>query len=104
MPLDSPSITPSGNTSLLEDLDRVSEPTWSVVLHNDPVNLVPFVVATLRRVLQIEKAVAQRLTQAVELNGKASVLSASKDKCTDVSVELGQAGLWASIERAGEPS
>ncbi len=80
--------------------DRV-EPTrpWQVVVWNDPVNLMSYVVWVLRSLFGHSKDEATRLMLQVHHQGRAVVSSGPLEKAELDCHRLHHHGLWATLER-----
>lgn len=99
-PLDS---APTGGTSLL---DRTEEATkndtpWQVLLHNDPVNLVTYVTATLVAVLDVSVEKAEQLMLTAHTEGKAAVFAGTFPEAENIMTRLQAHTLWATLEKSG---
>lgn len=72
---------------------------WQVVVWNDPVNLMDYVVWVLRKLFghSIEKAT--RLMLAVHNEGRATVSEGPREQAEMDCYRLHQFGLWATIEK-----
>lgn len=74
------------------------EPVWRVVVANDPVNTMPYVVACFVRVLQVDLAEARRLMLDIHRNGKAVVWSGARERAEILALQLQQWHLRATLE------
>lgn len=74
-------------------------PVWNVVVWNDPVNLMSYVVWVFRKLFghPLEKATALMLD--VHNNGRAIVASEPREPAELDVVRLHRHGLWATLER-----
>ena len=88
-PLDRPVI----DTNVDADLP------WKVVVWNDPVNLMDYVVWVLRRLFGHSVEEATRLMLAVHNEGKATVAQGPREQAEMDAYRLHQHGLWATIEK-----
>ena len=88
-PLDRPVI----DTNVDPDLP------WQVVVWNDPVNLMGYVVWVLRRLFGHSVEEATRLMLAVHNEGKATVAQGPREQAEMDAYRLHQHGLWATIEK-----
>ncbi|MFE0628445.1 ATP-dependent Clp protease adaptor ClpS [Streptomyces sp. NPDC058864] len=70
---------------------------WAVLLWNDPVNLMSYVVRTLVRVLSISEEEAKRLMLLAHTHGKTAVFSGDREECEVIAVQLMSASLWATV-------
>jgi len=72
---------------------------WQVVVWNDPVNLMDYVVWVLRKLFghSLEKATSLMLT--VHNEGRATVSNGPRERAEMDCYRLHQFGLWATIEQ-----
>lgn len=78
------------------DLDR----PWQVVVWNDPVNLMSYVVFVLRTLFGHSVEEATRLMLAVHHEGRAIVGHGPLEKAEADCHRLHHYGLWATMERS----
>ena len=88
-PLDAPVV----------DSDRVTDVQWQVIVWNDPVNLMDYVVFVLRKLFGHSLEEATRLMLAVHNEGRASVSQGPREQAEMDSYRLHQYGLWATVEQ-----
>jgi len=80
--------------------DVATDRPWNVVVWNDPINLMSYVVYVFRKVFGHSEAKATRLMLAVHHEGRAIVSSGRLEKAEiDVAV-MHRHGLWATLEKA----
>lgn len=93
-----PTTTPVG----APDTDEVVEPDhpWQVVVWNDPVNLMSYVVWVLRKLFGYPVEKATRLMLQVHHEGRAVVSSGPLEKVESDCHRLHHHGLWATLEKA----
>lgn len=84
---------PLTDTRVEEDLP------WQVVVWNDPVNLMDYVVWVLRRLFGHSLEEATRLMLAVHNEGRATVAQGPREQAEMDAYRLHQHGLWATIEK-----
>ena len=72
---------------------------WDVVVWNDPVNLMSYVVLVFRRVFGYSEAKATRLMLEVHHEGRSIVNTAPREKAEIDCYTLHRYALWATIER-----
>ena len=75
-------------------------PLWNVVVWNDPVNLMSYVVWVFRRLFGYPKERATRLMLEVHHNGRAVVASEPREQAEVSAYRLHHHGLWATLEPA----
>ncbi len=77
------------------DLDRA----WNVVVWNDPVNLMTYVVYVLRKLFGYSEDKATKLMLQVHHEGRAIVSSGPRERAELDCFRLHRYGLWATLER-----
>jgi len=83
------------------DLANAFEKGWSVIVWNDPVNLMSYVIHVFRRVLGFDLPTATRHMLEVHHKGKSCVAKETREKAELYTLRLQQYGLKASYERGG---
>ena len=73
---------------------------WNVVVWNDPVNLMSYVVLVFRRVFGYPEDKATRLMLEVHNEGRSVVSTSPREKAEMDCYTLHRYALWATIERA----
>ena len=73
---------------------------WNVVVWNDPVNLMSYVVLVFRRVFGYSEEKATRLMLEVHNQGRSIVNTAPRETAEVDCYTLHRYSLWATIERA----
>lgn len=89
MRVDTPEV--SSDTSL--DLP------WNVIVWNDPVNLMTYVVWVFRKLFGFSEEQATKLMLDVHHRGRAVVASVPREQAEVHATRLHQHGLWATLER-----
>lgn len=85
-------------TDVVEDA-RTDSP-WDVIVWDDPVNLMSYVVYVLRKVFGFNEPVARKLMLEVHHQGKALVASEPREKAEMFVHQLHGHGLQATIQRS----
>ncbi|HEX6329909.1 MAG TPA: ATP-dependent Clp protease adapter ClpS [Actinomycetota bacterium] len=81
------------------DEDVTPEVPWIVIVWNDPINLMSYVVYVFQKLFGYPRPKAERLMLDVHHRGKAVVSSGAKERCElDVS-RLHAHGLWATLQK-----
>ncbi len=81
------------------DQDVTPDVPWIVIVWNDPINLMSYVVYVFQKLFGYSREKATRLMLDVHHKGKAVVSHGPKEKCEfDVS-RLHAHGLWATMQR-----
>jgi len=76
------------------------ESPWSVVVWNDPVNLMSYVVFVFRKLFGHSEEKATQLMLAVHNEGRAVVASGPLERAELDCYRLHHHGLWATLERS----
>jgi ATP-dependent Clp protease adaptor protein ClpS len=71
---------------------------WIVIVWNDPVNLMSYVVYVFQQLFGYSRKKATRLMRQVHEEGKAVVSDGPREKCEIDVARLHAAGLWATME------
>jgi ATP-dependent Clp protease adaptor protein ClpS len=95
-----PSIAPHEVDRPETDEDVRPDRPWSVVVWNDPVNLMSYVVYVFRKLFGHSVEEATRLMLQVHHEGRAIVASGPLEKSELDCHRLHHHGLWATLERA----
>jgi ATP-dependent Clp protease adaptor protein ClpS len=97
-----PVTTPERRTIELprEDTDTQLDTPWSVVIHNDPVNLMSYVTHVFREYFGLARAEAERLMLAVHHEGHAVVSQGAREQMELHAQAMHDYGLWATVRRA----
>ena len=82
----------------VDDVPEVLEP-WRVVVWNDPINLMSYVVFVFRRLFGYSLERATELMLQVHHEGRAVVASGTLEKAESDCHRLHHYGLWATLER-----
>ena len=85
-------------TEEFDDLVNHAE-VWKVVVWNDPVNLMEYVVFVLRKLFGHSKEKATQLMLAVHNEGRAIVADGPREKAELDCYRLHHHGLWATMEQ-----
>ena len=88
-PLDAPVV----------DSDLRTDLPWQVIVWNDPVNLMDYVVFVLRKLFGHSLEEATKLMLAVHNEGRASVSQGPREQAEMDCYRLHQYGLWATVEQ-----
>ncbi|HEY0399018.1 MAG TPA: ATP-dependent Clp protease adapter ClpS [Acidimicrobiia bacterium] len=83
------------------DVDEAVETSrpWVVVVWNDPVNLMSYVVYVFQKLFGYPKEKATKLMLDVHHKGKAAVSSGNREQAETDVARLHAHGLWATMER-----
>lgn len=81
----------------LEDVTTTDRP-WLVIVWNDPVNLMSYVVYVFQKLFGYSREKATRLMMQVHHEGKAVVSDGNREKAEADVARLHGHGLWATME------
>jgi ATP-dependent Clp protease adaptor protein ClpS len=84
---------PTGEEALSPDVP------WLVVVWNDPINLMSYVVFVFQKLFGFSRAVATKLMMDVHNKGKAVVAHGPREKCELDVARLHAHGLWATMQK-----
>ena len=95
--------------SALPDLDERTDTDelvghdqpWDVIVWDDPVNLMAYVVHVFRKVLGVDEHVAHRLMMEVHTEGRSLVASEPRDTAEKYVRQLHEHGLQATMRKSG---
>ena len=82
----------------VEDRDQTEAP-WVVIVWDDPVNLMDYVVFVFQEVFGFPKSKAKKLMLQVHNEGKATVFSGAREQAELNVQRLHTYGLWATMEQ-----
>jgi ATP-dependent Clp protease adaptor protein ClpS len=74
-------------------------PIWDVVVWNDPVNLMSYVVWVFRKLFGYSESHATRLMLEVHHGGRSTVASGPLEQSELRVIDLHRHGLWATLEK-----
>lgn len=80
--------------------ERSTDRPWDVIVWDDPVNLMSYVVFVFRRVFSYPEAIARKLMLEVHEQGRALVASEPREKAEYYVQQLHGYGLQATMERS----
>jgi ATP-dependent Clp protease adaptor protein ClpS len=91
--------TPHKQDLPVDDAVIADVPVWDVVVWNDPVNLMSYVVWVFRALFGYPEPEATRLMLQVHNEGRAVVASEPRERAEMSAFRLHHHGLWATLER-----
>jgi ATP-dependent Clp protease adaptor protein ClpS len=71
---------------------------WMVIVWNDPVNLMSYVVFVLQKLFGYSRKKATKLMRQVHEEGRAAVSDGTREQCEADVARLHAHGLWATME------
>jgi ATP-dependent Clp protease adaptor protein ClpS len=83
---------------LLHEEEVETEVPWIVIVWNDPVNLMDYVVYVFQKLFGYSREKATHLMYQVHHEGKAVVAAGTREKCEIDVARLHAHGLWATME------
>jgi ATP-dependent Clp protease adaptor protein ClpS len=92
-------VVPDTVEELLGGEDVRPDVPWIVLVWNDPVNLMTYVVLVLQKLFGYSREKATRLMLQVHHEGRAVVASGTREKCETDVARLHAYGLWATMQR-----
>jgi len=81
------------------DEHTATDRPWIVVVWNDPVNLMVYVVWVLQKLFGYSREKATRLMMQIHNDGKAVVSAGSRDEAERDVGRLHAHGLWATMQQ-----
>lgn len=93
----------SGGIEIFPETDTTTEldQVWNVVVWDDPVNLMSYVVYVLQRVFGHPRELANKLMLEVHNQGRSLVASEGREQAELHVHQLHQYGLRATLQRSG---
>jgi ATP-dependent Clp protease adaptor protein ClpS len=79
--------------------DVVPDVPWVVVVWNDPINLMSYVVYVFQKLFGYPRPKATKLMLDVHQKGKAAVSHGPREKCESDVARLHAHGLWATMQK-----
>jgi ATP-dependent Clp protease adaptor protein ClpS len=83
----------------IADEDVLTDKPWLVIVWNDPVNLMTYVVYVFQKLFGYSRQKATKLMLDVHHRGKAIVSHGTREKAETDVARLHAHGLWATMER-----
>jgi ATP-dependent Clp protease adaptor protein ClpS len=83
-----------------EKVEEAFEKSWNVIVWNDPVNLMTYVVFVFMKVLAFTKEKATRHMLEVHQQGKSIVATETREKAELYHQQIQAHGLMVTIEKA----
>ncbi|MGH2591727.1 MAG: ATP-dependent Clp protease adapter ClpS [Actinomycetota bacterium] len=94
-------VAPAETERPTVEQDVVPDVPWIVIVWNDPINMMSYVVFVFQKLFGFPREKATALMLDVHHKGKAVVSSGAREKCEfDVS-RLHAHGLWATMQKSG---
>jgi ATP-dependent Clp protease adaptor protein ClpS len=80
--------------------DASPDKPWSVIVWNDPINLMTYVTWVFQKLFGYSLARAEKLMLDVRNKGRAIVSSGTKERAEFDVYRLHEYGLWATLEQS----
>ena len=91
-------VIPDTVEELLGGEETSFDVPWIVIVWNDPVNLMSYVVLVLQKLFGYSRAKATKLMLQVHNEGRAVVAAGTREKCETDVARLHAYGLWATMQ------
>ncbi|MFI5045558.1 MAG: ATP-dependent Clp protease adapter ClpS [Acidimicrobiia bacterium] len=78
--------------------ETTTDRPWMVIVWNDPVNLMSYVVYVFQKLFGYSRKKATKLMRQVHEEGRAAVSDGTREKCEADVARLHAHGLWATME------
>ncbi len=82
-----------------DDLDVDFDVPWVVIVWNDPINLMSYVVYVFQKLFGYSREKATKLMLDVHQKGRAAVSHGAREKCEFDVARLHGHGLWATMQK-----
>jgi ATP-dependent Clp protease adaptor protein ClpS len=80
------------------EVERTDRP-WIVIVWNDPINLMSYVVFVFQKLFSYSREKATKLMLQVHHEGRSVVTSGTREQCEFYTAALHQHGLWATMAK-----
>ncbi len=92
-------VAPDRVEEPVADEEQTTDRPWVVVVWNDPVNLMSYVVFVFQKLFGFSREKATRLMLQVHHEGRAAVTHGPREKAEADVARLHAHGLWATMQR-----
>jgi ATP-dependent Clp protease adaptor protein ClpS len=83
-----------------DEEDVTLDVPWIVIVWNDPINLMSYVVYVFQKLFGYSREKATKLMLDVHHKGKAVVNDGTRERCEADVARLHAHGLWATLQKA----
>ena len=90
---------PVESWSPVDESETDADTPWVVLVWNDPINLIPYVMFVFQKLFGYSRAKAEALTMDVHEKGRAVVSSGTREKAELDVFRLHEHGLWATMQQ-----
>ena len=91
-------VVPDTVEELLGESDARTDRPWVVIVWDDPINLMDYVVFVFQKLFGYSRAKARKLMLQVHNEGKAVVVNGTRERCEVDVARLHAHGLWATMQ------
>lgn len=98
-PMEAPVEAPVEEGLPVGETETVADKMWVVIVWNDPVNLMSYVVFVFQKLFGYSREKATQLMRQVHEEGKAVVAAGRREKCEADVARLHAHGLWATMQQ-----
>jgi len=84
---------------LFGEEETTTDAPWIVIVWNDPINLMSYVVLVFQKLFGYSREKATHLMLQVHYDGKAVVANGTRDQCEADVTRLHAYGLWATMQK-----
>ena len=91
-------VVPDTVEELLGGTDTERDVPWVVIVWDDPINLMEYVVYVFQKLFGFPRAKARKLMLQVHNEGKAVVANGTRERCEVDVARLHAHGLWATMQ------
>jgi ATP-dependent Clp protease adaptor protein ClpS len=92
-------VIPDTVEELIGDHRAIGERPWVVIVWDDPVNLMTYVVFVFQKLFGYSREKATTLMLQVHNEGKSVVSTGTREKCEIDVTRLHAYGLWATMQK-----
>ncbi len=91
-------VVPDTVEELLGETEEEPDVPWVVIVWDDPINLMDYVVYVFQKIFGYPRAKARFLMLQVHNEGKAVVSAGTRERCETDVARLHAHGLWATMQ------
>ena len=91
-------VVPDTVEELLGGTETKRDVPWVVIVWDDPINLMEYVVHVFQKLFGFPRAKARKLMLQVHNEGKAVVANGTRERCEIDVARLHAHGLWATMQ------
>ena len=95
-----PTIAPERADERAAGAENATDRPWSVIVWNDPINLMSYVTWVFQKLFGYSRAQATKLMLQVHNEGRSAVASGPRERAELDCFRLHAHGLWATISKS----